>query len=201
MQVFLSLICARVLGFQASNPSTQGVDRTELLRLAKKCLETDYDKSTQAKQQMQGLISKLPPDQQLKMVRDSEQQIRIAAITVCAPYYRTHVKDWCRAVEESHTEWDRCTFLNTFEANRFNKGDLIAYLTICDGFRYGRHKTENRSVRIATIESMGRAIVSTKEDLGLVISVLGLYATNDGHKDDRSRAFLASHNLYKKNKF
>ena len=82
MQVILSLICARVVGFQATKPPTPGIDRTELLRLAKQCLETDYDKSTQAKQQMQGLISKLPPDQQLNMVRDSEQQIRIAAITV-----------------------------------------------------------------------------------------------------------------------
>lgn len=201
MQVILSLICARVVGFQATKPPTPGIDRTELLRLAKQCLETDYDKSTQAKQQMQRLISKLPPDQQLKMVRDSEQQIRIAAITVCAPYYRSHVNEWCRAVEESHTDWDRCTFLNTFEANRFNKGDLIAYLTTCNGFRYGPRKAENRSVRIAVIESMGRAIVSTKEDLDLVISVLGLYATDGGHKDDRTRAFLASHNLYAKNKF
>ena len=173
MQVILSLICARVVGFQATKPPTPGIDRTELLRLAKQCLETDYDKSTQAKQQMQGLISKLPPDQQLKMVRDSEQQIRIAAITVRAPYYRSHVNEWCRAVEESHTDWDRCTFLNTFEANRFNKGDLIAYLTICDGLRYGPRKTENRSVRIAVIESMSRAIVSTKEDLDLVIGCYG----------------------------
>ena len=191
------MICLHSIGLQRKEPSQHHVERGELLRLADLCTSPNHEVSIRGEKQLRSHISNLPTQQKLAMLKDANQQIRVQAIKVTAIYFRTHVNQWCQVVTNAQTNTDRCTLMNTFEAHRFSERDLISYLTICHSFR----KTEDRVLRIAVIESMGRAKVKTKEHRDLVVSVLGIYTTDGGHKDDRTKAFTTSHRLAETNPF
>ncbi|MEI7577503.1 MAG: hypothetical protein WCK51_11455 [Armatimonadota bacterium] len=197
MGALLAAVCVNVFAAHPAAGTLKQVERGEWLRLARLSCSEDYEVSSRAGEQLRKLIIRLPNQQRLELINDPDQEIRIQAIQVSAKYFRTHVDEWCRTVENSRTNLDKYKLMDTFEACRLNDRDLISYLTVCHGFR----NTDDRGLRIAVIESMGRAKVKTKAQRDLVVSVLGIFATNGGHKDDRARAFSASHNLNETNPF